>query len=256
MPIVTLTTDFGSADIYTGQFKGHLLSAIPSVNIIDITHHIPTFNIVTGAYSLKHTYKHFPQGSIHIARIYEKGIEKEDILVAYKNGHYFLAPDNGLLPLALGNKFSWIYHIDIDKFENINANRIYAFLTKLLVDNIVPDTYAKPGHNYVVKTEWSVNKFENIVRGIVVIVDHFGNLVTNIHMEDVRPYVERFDNIEIQYRHKESITRIDHYYNDVEEGERMARFNDEGLLEISINGGRASKLLGIKFGDFVNVIFS
>lgn len=255
MPIVTLTTDFGHADIYSGRFKGKLLSIQTEMNIIDISHHIPAFNIVTGAYSLRHTYGSFPKGTIHIIRVNEQGITKEGLIIAHHKGHYFIAPNNGLLPLALNNQFDWIRSVDFEKLKSYIADDIYVEVLNSIFTNTYEDITILTD-DYVTNSQWAVYKMDDKIRGMVVIVDYFGNLITNIHIEDVMQYKDRFSSISIQYRDKEDINGIVENYNDVVPGDKMCRVNDLGYLEIAINNGTAAKLLGIKFGHIVNVIFS
>lgn len=256
MPIITLTTDFGHADIYSGRFKGKLLSIQNDINIIDITHDIPAYNIVTGAYSLRHTYNSFPKGTIHIIRVNEQGITKEGLLIAFYKGYYFLAPNNGLLPLALNNKFDWIRLVDIEKIGKSISDDIYGQVLKYVLEDCY-DEISEEYYNYVVNTQWAVNKFDNAIRGMVVKVDYYGNIITDIHLEDLAIYMDKFENITIQYRDKDAaITKIVENYNDVAKGDSMCRVNDLGFLEIAINTGAAAKLLGIKYGQIVNVIFS
>ncbi len=255
MPIVTLTTDFGHADIYSGRFKGMLLSVQNEINIIDISHNIPSYNIVTGAYSLRHTYESFPKGTIHIIRVNEQGIVKEGLLVAFYKGYYFLAPDNGVLPLALNNTFEWIRSVSFDKLAIYVADAIFVEVLKSVLENRIEEISSHTS-DYKTNSQWALTIMDNKVKGMVVIVDYFGNLITNIHFEDVVGHLRRFENVNVQYRNKDSINEIFENYSDVAEGETLCRFNDIGFLEIAINKGAASKLLGIKYGQIVNVNFS
>ncbi len=252
---VTLTTDFGHADIYAGRFKGRLVSAVEGINLIDITHEIPPYNIITGGFSVKYTYDSYPKGTYHIVRVYEQGITKEGLLIAFSDGHFFMAPDNGVLPMALNNKFEWIRKVDFDRIDDtLNSDEIYAEVLKSMIGNAY-ESISKPATDYKVNSQWAVIKEENVVRGIVVIVDYFGNLITNIHFSDLGRYFNKFSRYTIHYREREELDRIVEDYKDVAEGERMCRVNDLGFLEIAMNKGPASKLLGIKFGQPVYIKF-
>lgn len=256
MPIITLTTDFGYADYYTAQFKGDLIRTIPSVNIIDITHQIPAYNIVSGAYALKHTYRHFDEGTVHILRVNEQGIGNESVIMASYARHYFLAPNNGILSLVLQQNFDWMYTLNFNFFKHQNANYIYAEACKyLLMEKDFPENMLFPPDEFIQLTDWAVSKYDNKVRGMVVLVDNFGNLITNIHLKDVYGYLEQGYEMTIHYRDRGIIEGVVNYYNDVQPGEQLARFNDEGYLEIAQNQGSAASLLGIKFGDIVNIQF-
>jgi S-adenosylmethionine hydrolase len=255
MYIATLTTDFGAADYYVAQFKGDLLRNIPALNIVDLSHDIPVHNIVSGAYALKHTYRHFPPGTVHILRVNEQGIGNEDIIVAFNEKQYFLAPDNGMLPLVFYHTPEWMFAVDVEKFKGMRVNDIYAQMCKHLLDSGYPELFLKEKPDIKQMNGIAVHKQSSQIRGSVVLVDRFGNIITNIHISDLTSYLNQFSNLTIEYRNKEKITTLVDYYNDVKRGDRLARFNDEGYLEIAQNEGNAASLLGIKFGDFVNVIF-
>ena len=96
MPIITLTTDFGTKDHFVGAVKGAIYSELPNAKIVDITHQISPFNITETAYILKNSYKSFPDGTIHIIGVdSELSSTNKHIALALDN-HYFVCPDNGL----------------------------------------------------------------------------------------------------------------------------------------------------------------
>lgn len=255
MPLITLTTDFGYEDLFIGRFKGYLISHNSDINIVDISHGIPEFNIIAGGYSLRYAYDSFPKGTIHIIRVNEQGIHNEGLLVASYRGYFFLAPNNGVLPIATNNQFDWIRKVDLEAIDSVIADEIYALALQSIISNNI-ENISIPTEDYLSNSSWEIAKYENEVRGIVTLVDKFGNISTNIHIEDIRDYFSRFTNYKIEYRSKDSIHRIVGNYNDVLEGDSMCRVNDMGYLEIAINKGSASKLLGIKFGQKVNIVFS
>ena len=99
MQFVTLTTDFGTQDFYVGALKGALLSRCHSLQLVDVSHDISPFDIVQGAFVLRNVWPTFPAGSIHLLGVhcvYDAGYR---FVAARHHGHYFLAPDNGLLSL-------------------------------------------------------------------------------------------------------------------------------------------------------------
>lgn len=255
MPFITLTTDFGYVDLYVGRFKGYLVSHNSDIQIIDISHGIPDFNIIAGGYSLRHSFDSFPKGTIHIIRVNEQGLFNEGLLVASLREYIFIAPDNGVLPIATNNQFDWIRKVDLDQIDSVIADEIYALVLQCILNNNLHNISNEPD-TYQSNSNWEILKSENEVRGIVTLVDKFGNISTNIHMDDIKDYFSRFTQYKIEYRAKGAIHRIVENYNDVGDGDTMCRVNDMGFLEIAINKGSASKLLGIKFGQIVNIYFS
>ena len=100
--MITLLTDFGVEDEYVGVCKGVILGINPDALIVDLSHGIPPQNVLAAAYTLKHAYTYFPKGSIHVA-VVDPGVGSARRLLALrKEGHLFLAPDNGLLVPIIG----------------------------------------------------------------------------------------------------------------------------------------------------------
>jgi S-adenosylmethionine hydrolase len=119
MGIITLTTDLGNKDFYLASIKGSILCQLPEVQIIDISHHIPSFNIAQGAYIFKNAYSYFPKKTVHVLGIncdYEK--ESRFLAIAYRD-QYLLGPDNGIFSLILEAEPDKI--VEIELFANENS---------------------------------------------------------------------------------------------------------------------------------------
>ena len=99
MPLITLTTDFGTKDHFVGAVKGAIYSSISDAKIVDISHRISPFNITETAYILKNAYKNFPPGTIHIVGVDSELSDDNKHIAMLLNGHYFVCPDNGLISL-------------------------------------------------------------------------------------------------------------------------------------------------------------
>ncbi|RMG68250.1 MAG: hypothetical protein D6722_12075, partial [Bacteroidetes bacterium] len=99
MAIVTFTSDLGDNSHYPAVVKGIILSLYPDVTLVDVTHNVPSFDIMQAAYVLRHTYHAFPAGSIHLISVdpESKG-QAEGVVMAY-DGHFFVGPNNGLMSL-------------------------------------------------------------------------------------------------------------------------------------------------------------
>ena len=90
MPIITLTTDLGTKDHYVSSIKASILRQLEHANIVDISHHIPAFNIIHAAFVIKNVYNEFPQGSIHIIGVNAETDEHTKHLAVFADGHYFI----------------------------------------------------------------------------------------------------------------------------------------------------------------------
>src|SRR4051794_37211634 len=99
-PVITLTTDFGTADHFVGVMKGVILGICPDAHIVDITHEIPPYEIAQGAYLLAQSWQYFPKGTVHVG-VVDPGVgtARRPILVE-ACGHRFIGPDNGLLAMV------------------------------------------------------------------------------------------------------------------------------------------------------------
>src|SRR5271165_3646940 len=101
-PIITLTTDFGLSNHYVGVMKGVILSICPLAQIVDITHEIPAYNVLAGAYAIQQAAPFFPAETIHIV-VVDPGVgTTRRGLLADSRDQYFIAPDNGVLSFILG----------------------------------------------------------------------------------------------------------------------------------------------------------
>jgi len=109
--IITLTTDFGLSDPFVGIMKGVILGIAPSVQIVDLGHDIPSYDIVEAVFSIESAYRYFPEGTVHVA-VVDPGVgSARRPLAAAFHGHLFVGPDNGVLSTVLEND---VYHIQND----------------------------------------------------------------------------------------------------------------------------------------------
>ncbi|MDB5225928.1 MAG: hypothetical protein JWN78_121 [Bacteroidota bacterium] len=254
MAVITLLTDFGDKDYYVGLFKGDLYASSPSAKIVDISHSIPPYDIVTAAFFLKNVYAHFPKGTIHIARVFEQGLGKQKILAAKYQNYYFIAPDNGLLTMVFEDKPDLIVEVDMKQVKFNTLEEYYCRVVKEITFNNNIGSIGMATSKYVEKKSMIPVLQEDKIVGNVIHVDNFGNAITNIHLGDL----ERFKpdkQMRINYRKHDYIDRIVQNYGDVPQTYSLARFNSLGYLELCINCGHAADLLGLSKGDGIQILF-
>lgn len=257
MGIITLTTDLGHKDFYQAALKGSILSHFPGVQLIDISHEIPPFDIQYAAFVLKNAYPYFPANTIHLIGIDSVFSEDTRYLALRYNGHYFVGADSGIFSLILDGDPEEVVEINIIqdlKYLHFPLTDIFAKAACILakggkladvgdpVDGIIDRTLVQP----VVE--------ENSLRGSVVFVDSFGNVISNISKE-LFNQVQRSRNFTLYFRRNETIDQMSWHYNDVPEGEKLCLFGISNHLEIAINKGNASGLLGLNKGDIIRVEF-
>src|SRR5438067_650625 len=99
--IITLTTDFGLADPFVGIMKGVILGIAPTAQVVDVTHEIHSYDILEAALIIESSYRYFSQGTVHVI-VVDPGVGSDRRpMAASANGHFFVAPDNGVLSLVL-----------------------------------------------------------------------------------------------------------------------------------------------------------
>ncbi len=254
MAIVTLITDFGNVDYYIPAFKGEVLSTCPEVRFVDLTHNVEAFNINSAAYILKNTFKSYPAGTIHIVRVNESADLDQEILVCEHEGYYFIAPNNGVLSLVFNSINIPFVAFKRSTFGNLSMDQLLCKVLKFIEEGEHLSEKGEVKKSIVEKLDMKPVIYEKRMSGLVTHIDHFGNIITNITYEDFEQGVKNRKFV-INFRRLDTIDKLHQSYSDVPHGERLARFNNNKLLEISVNNGRADLLLGLRIGDSIQIEF-
>lgn len=259
MAVVTLTTGW-TDDFYIAAVKGMLLSAVPSVQIVDLSHQAPSFNtgISYAAYMVKHSYAYFPRGTVHIISIASEYTAETPFVAACYEGSYFIATDNGIFSMVFANSPDTM--IRIEKFTD-EASPNYPVISVFvpaaihLLENRDIHELGSPYPVYRQKGTVLATVDDSVITGTVIHINAFGNAITNITREDFdRARKERPFEILVQStRYK--ITRINKYYHETSRGELLALFNIAGYLEIAINKGKVANLLQLSLESNIIVKF-
>jgi len=256
MQIITLTSDWGTKDHYLALLKAQILSVIPDVRIIDITHDVNPFNLRQASYILKNCYQGFPSGTVHYIGMGGLGNETAKlILVSYKE-HHFLGVDSGIFSLIFDETPDTIIEISHEESVEKKKDSYFRLVTETIKRIERGDDGAslgEPKDELARQLHFKPVVSGDSIRGLVIYIDNYDNVVTNItrdifeEVQDQRPF-------SIECRGEE-ITRISESYGNVTVGEIVALFNQAGHLEIAINLGNASGLLGLSVDDPVSVRF-
>ena len=257
MPIVTLTTDFGEKDWYAPAFKGAILKAAPAVQLIDITHQIEPFDIVQAALVLKNSWMEFPDGTIHLLAVNCVYSSQPRFVAVRHRGHYFFAPDNGILTLLLGD----IEITDIRQLEDSIApahfavKHVFALALEQLSAHFNFDQLGTASEEILLRRILLRPVIHtHQIRGTVMHIDHFENVILNIDRE-LFEEVRKNRSFSLYFKRNDPIVSLSSNYSDVPTGEILCLFNSIGLLEIAINFGKAATLLGLKKEDVVELVF-
>jgi S-adenosylmethionine hydrolase len=255
--IITLTTDYGTNDHLVGTLKGVILKINPEATIVDITHNVAPFDLLDAALAIGSAYSYFPPRTIHVV-VVDPGVgtERRPLLVTAEN-QYFVAPDNGVL--------SMIY----EREENVVARNVTAahyFLQPISKTFHGRDIFApiaawlskgwqtaSMGEEITDHKKFALPKpkaTDGVVKGIVMRVDTFGNLVTNFRVEDLPE--SALTNGEVKFQvGTQAVSRMVPTFASGDAGEPVAYVGSAGYVEIAVNKGNASRTLSIGRGTAV-----
>jgi S-adenosylmethionine hydrolase len=255
MAIITLTSDWGDSDYYLAAVKGIIYRQMPDAHIVDITHKIPAFQIAQAAYVLKNAYPNFPEGSVHILAVNTEESMSEPHTVAYFDKQYFIGTDNGFFSLLFeGRSPEKMIELDIlqetECFTFSSRDRFVKAAVHLAGGGALEEL-GKAKTELVERLPLKPVRDKTRIRGVIVYVDNYQNLVTNISKTMFTDLVKKHS-FKILLR-GDSVARVSQSYGDVSPGLLVALFSSEDMLEIAINQGTAASLLGIGVDDAVIV---
>jgi S-adenosyl-L-methionine hydrolase (adenosine-forming) len=256
MPIITLTSDWGQRDYFLGAVKGKILNLLPSATIIDISHGISPFNLKQASFIIRNSYPHFPKGTVHILSILTEKSEKTAHLAVKYDGQYFIGADNGIFSLIFEHNPEEIISISSNEKDGteIPARDRFVESAVHLASGQPIEQLGEPVSQWREQMHFLPVVSGDVIRGVVIYINQYENCVTNITRElfDKTSKERKFV---IEFR-GETLKKISTSYQDVPIGEIAALFGSTGHLEIAINQGNASSLLGLDINDPVRVEFS
>ncbi|RFZ84703.1 hypothetical protein DYU05_03585 [Mucilaginibacter terrenus] len=257
MAIITLTTDLGDKDIYQAALKGSILKLLPSVNIVDITNNVAAFNVQQAAFILKNSFYYFPEETVHLIGIDTVyNTYTRYLAIRYKN-HYFVGADNGIFSLMFDSQPEDIFEINIMqdlKFLHFPLADIFVKAACHLANGGTLAEIGLPVTEVENKMNLQPTVDRNQIKGIVIYIDSFQNVITNI-TKDFFNRVQQGRRFVLYFKRNETISQLSWHYNEVPEGEKLCLFGISDHLEIAINKGNASGLLGLNLGDSVIIDF-
>jgi len=256
-PIVTLTTDYGTNDHLVGVMKGVLLTINPDVTVVDLTHGVLAHDILDGALAIGQAFKYFPPKTIHVV-VVDPGVgtERRPILVA-SDQHYFVAPDNGVLSSVYDQTEALhVWHIVAEHYfrqpvsKTFHGRDIFAPVAAWLSKSWQTSAFGEAITDF---TRFAIPRPKttgNTIRGVVLRVDQFGNLVTNLRIEDVPASADGKYTIKAG---SAVVTKIVGTFAEGASGEAVGVVGSSGYLEICVNKTNAARTLGIGRGTEVTV---
>lgn len=254
MAIITFLSDFGESDHYVAAVKAKILSNNPSQTVVDISHNINACDLAHGAYVLKSVFRDFPKGTVHLVAVNSVGQQGDKYIAVELEGHYFVCTDNGLLGLVSDAEAT--KQIDINPTKDLTtfpAKTHLAEAASKLASGESIESIGEPIEHFKKMLGRHLKANKSLIAGHIIRVDNYGNLITNI---DKRTFdilsKEKTYNITFS---RENSRRVHENVHSVDAGDIFVIFNANGLLEIGINQGNASELLGLGYDSPVSINF-
>ena len=271
MPLITLTTDFGSKDPDLGYFKSRILREIPGAQMLDISHDLMPFDPQEAVYIIENSLQDFPENTIHLIAYDSEAYESQQPILIEANGQYFLGNDTGVLTTALANKPANYYILPESKNDAFMQTHI--LVAKQLAQGKRPDEIGKKTTELktILLSKPLVKHREqsgqvSLIAPQVIYNDHYGNAVFNLKKETFETW-RNGRKFTIKLGHNEINHLVENYhdalkYNDIVTvaGQIFARFNRFGYLEIFVYqsnrlSGGANTLLGLYKNQTVHIVF-
>ncbi|MGW8122378.1 SAM hydrolase/SAM-dependent halogenase family protein [Roseivirga echinicomitans] len=253
MAIVTLTSDFGHTDHYVAALKASLISKDNALKIIDISHDIEPFDIAHMAFVVNAVYRDFPKGSVHLLCTNARQASQDSYLAAKIEDHFFIAPDSGILSLISDKAPEAIVKLPISNASTFPQRNSLTDFALRLAQNEDVSSLGEAITDYTQLMLRKPRATRKEISGHVIRVDRYGNLITNISKVDF-DILSKNKNYKLIFG-RESAPNIHAHYYDVEPGEVFFVFNSLNVLEIGINEGNASGLLGLSHDSPILIQF-
>ena len=257
-PVIALLSDFGSRDHYAGTMKGVMLGICPEATFVDITHDVPAHDVLDAALQLAAAFRYFPPGTIFLA-VVDPGVGSARRGIAAEAGdHRFVAPDNGVLTAVFRESPpKRVVELTERRYARPTVSRTFegrdrfAPAAAWLAKGIQLTALGRPVSDYQRIEIPGPEAEETLLRGIVLRVDRFGNLVTNIDRRTFEAFA-RGAGVQIVAGGR-PVARLVATYAEIHQGEICALFGSTDHLEFAANSGSAAEHLSLVRGAAVEV---
>ncbi|MEJ7809098.1 MAG: SAM-dependent chlorinase/fluorinase [Gemmatimonadaceae bacterium] len=245
-PLITLLTDFGTADGYVGEMKGVLFALAPDITIVDIAHDVPPQDVEVARLALARYWRRFPPGTIHMV-VVDPGVGSSRLgLGAFSGERYVVGPDNGVLSAALLLPGAEVVALTEPPRASatFHGRDVFAPAAAYLARGEPLAALGRAHTDPVLRRTPEPRRLEDgAISGQVIAVDRFGNLMTNL----IAP---RGGRVSCAGRDVGDIRRT---YADAAEGSPVALIGSSGLVEIAVRDGSAARALGAARGAEVTL---
>jgi S-adenosylmethionine hydrolase len=262
--IVTFTTDFGLNDAFVGILHGVVLNVHPETTIVDVSHAVASYDILDGALTIAQAYRFFPPRTVHVV-VVDPGVgSQRRPIIAETKDYIFVAPDNGVLSMVEVREPKFIVrHITAERYflqpvsQTFHGRDIFAPVAGWLSKGVAPSEFGPEISDYVRLPLPQVERVgQNSLRGVVLKVDKFGNLITNIGELDAPAlFGGACPEVSILIAGF-TITHLYQSYAQGEGDEILAIVGSSGYLEIAAKQASAAEKLAAGAGTPVGVVLN
>lgn len=251
MPIITLTTDFGLSDSYVAAMKGVILGIAPQATVIDISHQIVPHNVREAAYVLHTALPYFPPGTVHVV-VVDPGVgSARRPMAAQVGGSYLVGPDNGVFTYALqAGQPATCIHLDKPAYwlpqvsRTFHGRDLFSPVAAHLTLGVALEALGTPVDDPVLfVVRQAQREPDGRLRGQVIHVDRFGNLVSNIPGSWL---AGRLWSVHIA---GQQIIGPSLAYAEVTPGQLLTLVSSDATLEVAVRDGSAAERLGVAAGE-------
>jgi S-adenosylmethionine hydrolase len=244
--VVTLLTDFGTADGYVGEMKGVLATSAPGVTIVDIAHDLAPHDVDSARLALARYWRRFPAGTVHMV-VVDPGVGGSRAALAIASaGRLLVGPDNGVLSPALLHAGARCVSLPVppSAAPTFHGRDVFAPAAADLAQGIALDALGAPHAAPIVRrTPEATRRADGTLAGVVITIDRFGNAVTNL-------MARHGGAVDVGGR-RIALART---YSEVEAGDPVALVGSSGLVEIAVRDGSAAAQLGLRRGSSVVLV--
>lgn len=257
-PLVTLTTDFGTSDHFVGVLKGVIAGIAPKARVVDITHEITPFEITEAAFVIAEAYRYFPKKTIHVI-VVDPGVgSTRRPILAEMGGQYFVAPDNGVLSMIFAKEKPKVRHITAEKYflkpvsRTFHGRDVFSPVAAHLAAGVLPTQFGKRIEDYLrLSLGQPTRTGKRVWTGAVLKVDRFGNLITNLHIDEFLDIRTRPFELNVGL---EKLTRLALTFSEGNPGDLFAIVGSSGYIEVAASQESAAKKLGCGTGSPVELV--
>ena len=255
MHIVSLTSDFGLQDYYVAELKAQIFQRTSEVQIIDVSHSLDSHDIVQAAHFVDNVFRSFPESSIHIIAVYNYYDINSRIIVLEQEGHYFIAPDNGVLSLIFENiSLENVRAVDHDKLGLDSVSEMFGYAAAYIASGFSMAEIGPAVSSINMKMGIKPVITKSQIRATIIHIDHYENVVINLKKEQFEK-LRNGREFQLYFKQNDPITIVSNDYGELPIGEVLTLFNTAGYMEIAINMGKASSLLNLNKNETIQINF-